>query len=145
MNNKINRAAFIYLEPNYNTVGDVEMFAQCGTCRMWTGEETKRCTILGKDFEVRAEDTCGLYVNGPINTSNGVMKSAYPDEVGFYRGLVTCKRCSYYDKNYSICNLFARLDMIPGFETDPYEVSPNGCCNGFLPNYKTEFKLSDFK
>lgn len=132
-NIKVDRSAFLYLEPEENSFGSETEFAQCSTCRMWTGEDTKRCTILGKDFEVLGTDTCGLYVNGENNTSGSILSSVIPKDAGFERREVRCENCNYYRPTDSVCKLFSRLNFIPGFEFDDAKVSPYGCCNANVP------------
>ena len=73
---KIKRDAFIYLDPK----GDKSKFAQCSTCRLWTGTG---CLILGKT-KVTADMTCNLYVNGEPQKDKAGKEEALmtPEEAG---------------------------------------------------------------
>jgi hypothetical protein len=119
----IDRSAFLYFDP----VGDRRHFAQCGTCRMFTGST---CTIHGPDLKVTAGDTCGLYVHGkPVPEEKGRERAAVTtEESGFERREVRCEHCVFYRD--ARCQLFIALNTaLPTlFALNP-RVSPYGCCN----------------
>lgn len=119
---KITRDAFLYLDPKLPRGA----FAQCETCRMWTG---KRCTILGPAVEVDAGDSCGLYVPGEPNTAGKVMKSLTPKEAGFVSRQVRCENCIAFDGKGK-CKLFMELNKkAPEFFNLTETVHRQGCCN----------------
>lgn len=139
-NYKIDRTAFLYLEPNEHTFGPKEEFAQCSTCGIFSGEDRKRCYILGKKFEVLPEDTCELYANGKPNESlsDQEYKSMSPDDAGWERRLVRCENCYWY--GLGKCGLFIKLNSeFPDIFDLDSSVSAFGCCNSNTPK-DAEFK-----
>src|SRR5689334_9403073 len=94
---KITRDAFLYLEPKEPK----DQFAQCGTCRMFTG---KSCSILGKT-KVTKDMSCGLYVHGPISPSlAGKEVASYTaKEAGLVNRAVRCENCRSFDNG--VCML----------------------------------------
>lgn len=133
---KINRDAFLYLSPNEKSYASPEDYTKCKTCTLWTGEDRKRCFILGKKLEVLGTDTCLYYCNGEpqIQLSGQEVESVTSKESGFYKELVQCKRCSYFNPLISRCKLFFILETeFPDeFDLDGSSVDKNACCNGFL-------------
>jgi hypothetical protein len=121
---RIKRDAFLYLDPK----GNEDKFAQCGTCRMWTGTG---CTILGKT-KVTAEMSCGLYVHGtPSKDKAGKEESLVtPEEAGLVTRQVRCENCRSFDKKNSVCMLFQSLNKKFPDKFDLEEkVNEYGCCN----------------
>jgi Pyruvate/2-oxoacid:ferredoxin oxidoreductase delta subunit len=123
---KIKRDAFVYLEPK----GDKEKFAQCATCRMFTGES---CSILGKT-KVTAEMSCTLYVHGKPSTGlKGKEVASYtPQEAGLVNRQVRCENCRSFSNG--VCLLYQSLNKSNPdlFQLDE-KVNPQGCCNAQMP------------
>ena len=123
---KLTREVFIYLNPK----GDKKKFAQCGTCRMFTGTG---CTILGKT-KITANMSCNFYVNGPPTTkAEGKEESIMsPKEVGLVDRQVRCENCRSF-KN-GICLLYQSLNQ---YDPDIYDLDEKvdslGCCNANKP------------
>lgn len=122
----IHRDAFLYMEP---APGDPQaaQFAQCGTCRDWTG---LGCRILGRHVTVLAGDSCGLYVRGrPRLEDAGLEEPLVSEEAaGFVRAQVRCQNCRFASApvgSRGTCRLFAQL----GLDAD---VALLGCCNGWV-------------
>ena|ERR1700675_1065293 len=128
---KIKRDAFIYLDPK----GNKDKFAQCSTCRMWTGPEGNTCSILGKT-KVTGDMSCDLYVNGSPSPSlkGKELPSLTPKEAGLVKREVRCENCRSFDSKTSSCMLFQSLNksLSDIFELDE-KVNPKGCCNGQMP------------
>ncbi len=126
---KITRDAFVYLEPKEPK----EQFAQCATCRMWTGKEGNTCSILGKT-KVTGDMSCTLYVHGkPSPSLKGKEVASYtPKEVGLVQRKVRCENCRSF-KN-GICMLFKSLNKSNPdiFQLDE-KVNAQGCCNAQMP------------
>jgi len=124
----LDRAIFLYMDPREK---DKNNFAQCKSCVMWTGEKGKTCVIHGKALHVRAQDTCGLYVNGPIHEDmiGKEMKLTVPKESGFEKKVVRCENCRYFEGK-SVCLFFRKLNKIPEMDLDE-KVHPKGCCNAW--------------
>jgi len=122
---KIDRSAFIYLEPK----GSGRDFAQCKTCFMFMpGKE--RCGIFGRDDRVIADASCGLYVKGEPSDDQEIRGSVTPKAAGYVEGQVRCENCSWYVNGE--CELFAMLSqrMPDAFDLDP-NVKAKGCCNAW--------------
>ncbi len=123
---KLKRDIFIYLDPK----GDGEKFAQCGTCRMFTG---KTCSILGKQ-KITPEMSCDYYVNGPI--SKGLLgkevASVTPKEAGLVNRQVRCENCRSFKDG--VCLLYQTLNKSNPdlFDLDE-KVNAQGCCNAQMP------------
>ena len=122
--NRIKRHAFIYMNPK----PPEKQFAQCGTCRDFTGT---KCKILGM-LEVRANDSCALYVHGKPDYGAKTQLLVSAEEAGFGKGSVRCENCKYFDAKESKCKLFDMLNNKLGnnFDLD-INVHRFGCCNGF--------------
>lgn len=128
---KINRDTFIYLDPK----GDKGKFAQCSTCRMWTGPEGNTCSILGKT-KVTGDMSCNLYVHGqPATSLKGKEVSSYtPKEAGLVQRQVRCENCRSFDSEKSSCMLFQSLNKsLPDYFQLEEKVNPKGCCNAQMP------------
>lgn len=139
---KITRVAFLYMAPTEDSYGDPDVFAHCQSCYSWMGKKRERCYILGKKLEVKADDTCALYVNGEpeIERAGNEKSLVSAEEAGFMKGPPQCKRCYWYA--IGLCGLFAKLNME---DPDHYDlkvsVKANACCNGFTPqdaNFENE-------
>jgi hypothetical protein len=129
--NKLTRETFIYLEPK----GDKEKFAQCSTCRMWTGEEGQTCSILGKT-RVTCEMSCNLYVHGkPSPSLKGKEIASYtPKEAGLVNRQIRCENCRSFDPKTSVCMLFQTLNKShPNMFQLEEKVNEHGCCNAQKP------------
>lgn len=121
----IKRDAFVYLEPK----GDGADFAQCGTCRDFDADRG-RCAILGPEFEVGADDSCGVYIEGRFQHPT-IRKLTTPEAVGFVRRKVRCENCKFGGK---ICKLYARLNhLAPGLFDLDEKIHPKACCNAQQP------------
>lgn len=127
---KIDRSAFIYLDPQ----GKKEEFAQCGTCVAFLPGK-KRCGYFGKNDEVVANASCGLYVHGKPHDDQPIINAVTPKEAGYVLGQVRCENCTWYVN--SKCELFEKLNQqLPDiFDCDP-AVDAQGCCNGWQPILK---------
>jgi hypothetical protein len=129
--NKLTREVFIYLEPK----GPKEKFAQCATCRMWTGEDGLTCSILGK-IKVTCEMSCNFYVYGkPSPNLKGKEVASYtPKEAGLVNRQVRCENCRSFDQKTSICMLFQSLNKSnPDLFQLEEKVNEYGCCNAQKP------------
>lgn len=138
---KIDRSAFLYLEPTDKSYGSPEKYAQCATCMMWTGEQNLTCTIHGdkETLEVGEGDTCGFYVNGmPMPSMAGKEHaSVRPQESGFERRQVRCENCRLFtpkEGDRGICEGYKLLneDSPDNFDMD-MDVAKHGCCNANVP------------
>lgn len=136
-NEKVDRSAFLYMEHREGSYGDPHIFAQCGSCLLFCGSKRNRCYILGKDLEVKAEHTCGLYTNGKPQEellSGNEIKSSTPKEAGFEKRAVRCENCAFFNPYLSACKLFFILDTeFPDTYNFGSIVSPTGCCDANLP------------
>lgn len=133
-NYKIDRSAFVYLEPDSSSYGDPHQYAQCITCTEWTGEERKRCLILGAKLEVLGADTCAIYANGKprVELAGTEVESMTPEAAGFERRAVRCENCYWYGAG--LCGLFAELNMkFPDIYDLQTTVKSTGCCNANTP------------
>lgn len=131
---RIKRESMLYMEPTKTSYGDPNDFAQCGSCFMFMGEKRNRCYILGKELEVKAKETCGLYVNGKpeIERAGTEKKMVSAEEAGYQKDTPNCKRCYWYA--FGMCGLFAKLNLEDPDHFDmKVPVSPNGCCDGWTP------------
>jgi len=139
---RLGRDAFLYLEPALNDPQRAQ-FAQCGTCRDFTGWH---CKIFGRGTIVVAGDSCGLYVRDhPEFAAAGQERPLVTlDAAGFVRAQVRCENCAFYavsDGNTSpttsnsrgTCTLFQHLSALlpPVFNLDP-SVAALGCCNAWM-------------
>ena len=128
---KIDRSAFLYMDSK----SPKEKFAQCGTCRLWTGAKHKSCLIHDPDIEITADMTCGLYVHGKVHPEWAGHEEALvtPEESGLARLKVRCENCRYGDKKRSVCTLFEMLNDTHGSKFDlDVDIDPYGCCNAFV-------------
>lgn len=126
---RLKRDAFLYLDPK----GEKNQFAQCSTCRMWTGKDSNTCSILGKT-KVTGDMSCGLYVYGkPSPSLAGKEVASYtPQEAGLVNREVRCENCRSYSNG--ICLLFQTLNKSNPdiFDLDE-KVNKHGCCNAQMP------------
>lgn len=138
----IERSAVLYLEPKKAEDGvenpiPPEAFSSCRSCMMWTGEAGLSCTIHGprETLEVRADDSCNLYVPGSSHTDVGgkETEAVAVTDSGFHRGLVQCCRCVSYDgppDGRGQCRLLRKLtERMPEDFAMPDDVASFGCCN----------------
>jgi hypothetical protein len=127
---KIKRDAFLYFDgkPPRN------MFAQCGTCVMFTDGG---CLIHDKKYKVTKDMTCCLYVHGePAPDLRGQEQPCVtPKESGLANLTVRCENCEYGGTH---CGLFMMLnDQLPDtFELDT-KIDSKGCCNAWTPKRKS--------
>jgi len=141
------REGFIYLEPKKRDRR--EMFAQCGSCRMFTphvdGLQGARCIIHGSRVEIGKDDSCGFWVDWPTpdgspnpevvsdhsrELAHIIPGSVKPEESGLVDDRVQCHRCTFFDSGESECGLFAELNHnMPDHFDLPTKVKPNACCN----------------
>jgi hypothetical protein len=123
---KIKRDAFIYLDPKGETVN----FAQCSTCRLWTGTG---CLLLGKT-KVTGDMSCSFYVSGePQRNLSGKEEALLtPKEAGLVTRKVRCENCRSFDGGQ--CMLFNTLNKkLPDIFDLEESVSSNACCNAQMP------------
>ena len=124
---KIGRWAFLYMEPS--DPGSAKDFAQCSTCQLFMPGK-KRCGIFGPDDVVKANASCGLYLQGKPHDDQPIQAIVSPEAAGYVEGKVRCENCSWYDDG--ICGLFADLDeKMPDTFDLGSTVSPKGCCNAW--------------
>ena len=141
---KLDRSVFLYSEPTDKTYGKPEDYAQCKSCFIFTGEERKRCYVLGKKLEVEGVDTCAQYINGEPHTefAGKEYEALTPKEAGFEKRLVQCHRCYWYT-DFGLCGFFAKLNLkYPEIFDLKTSVNNHGCCNAQTP-IGTEFKKED--
>lgn len=123
---KITRESFTYLDPT----GDKSKFAQCGTCRMFTGTG---CTILGKT-KVTAEMSCNFYVHGePAKDKEGKEEALLTSkEAGLVNRQVRCENCRSFSNG--VCLLYQALNKKnPDIFNLDEKVDKQGCCNAQMP------------
>jgi hypothetical protein len=135
---KVNRSAFIYMEPRGK---NINKFAQCATCNMWTGAKHNTCTVMGPHVEVKGSMSCALYANGePMPEAAGhEMISTTPEEAGLIDTKVRCENCKYVDAKNFKCQLFAQLNRrVPQIFNLNESVHPKACCNAFMPHPKSD-------
>lgn len=123
---KIQRDAFIYLEPTYATTK--ETFAQCGSCALFN-RDNSLCLIM--DIGVVAGGSCDFYLEGPQRFDEAYALVT-PFEAGYVERQVRCENCAYAMSGR--CGLYLQLNsMFPDiFDLDP-RISPYGCCNANTP------------
>lgn len=93
---------------------------RCDGCAMWTKEE--RCVLFKADKVVKADDICGLWVDGKPETFGTECKDLVdPDNVEFGKGKTNCGNCAYGSGDN--CGHPA----LDGFAID----NENGCCNAW--------------
>ena len=123
--NKLDTSAFIYLDPKGKD------FAQCSTCNNFLPNK-KRCSIFGKNDEVVANASCGLYVHGQPHDDQKIISAVTPKEAGYVLGQVRCENCSWFNTEKSTCGLF---DLLNKADKDVFDmninVKPKGCCNAW--------------
>jgi len=127
---KVERDAFLYLDHK----GDPKMFAQCGSCMMFTGST---CTIHGPKVKITGDMSCGYYVHGkPMPDEKGhEMKSVTPAESGLVKRQVRCENCSHVDYENKKCKLYSALNRLDPYKFNLMEdIDLNGCCNAQTPS-----------
>lgn len=128
----ITRDSFLYLEAK--DPKNVDQFAQCGTCMMFTGNANETCTIHGPDEKIVSDGSCGLYVEGdPMPDEAGhEMASVTKEESGYVERQVRCENCRVFEMDGTACTLYDNLNAMKHglfkFELDS-KVDPKGCCN----------------
>ena len=123
----IGRWAFLYLEPK-DPAGSKD-FAQCKTCQLFMPGK-KSCGIFGPDDVVKANASCGLYLQGKPHDDQPMQEIVTPEAAGYVEGAVRCENCSWYKDGQ--CDLFAQLDKaMPDTFKLGSTVSPKGCCNAW--------------
>lgn len=126
---RVTRDAFVYMDP----VGDADHFAECQTCRSWTG---KSCVLFEKGNSVQPTGSCGLYQHGKgdPNRHGKEMGVVTREEAGYTDGPVRCENCAFFDDDESYCELFERLNegWPDVFDLDR-KVKARGCCNAQVP------------
>ncbi len=161
MSEKIERDAFLYLEPHQDDLE--EDFAQCGPCRMFVPEKSlpgftgSRCIIHGSSVEIDEDDSCGFMLPWP--TADGkpnaeVVKdhaaelakmipgSVTSEESGLVSRRVQCHRCKFpTDAKITTCGLYVTLNKkLPEvFALDP-TIKRHACCNAQMPKPATDSK-----
>jgi hypothetical protein len=121
---KIKRDAFLYMNPK----PPQNSFAQCGTCRQFTGTG---CLILG-DTKITKDMACGLYTRGRPQLHMKGREEALvpPKEAGLVNFQVRCENCKY---GGSDCQLYEMLnDQLPETFDLETKIDPKGCCNAFV-------------
>ncbi len=125
---KITRDAFIYLDSDE---GD---FAQCGRCWQFNAEKG-RCCILGPDFEVDADDSCCLFVEGSWVEGQPLVERISPEDAGFVEREVRCENCEYGGTGE--CQLYKMLnEKFPDVFQLETSISAKACCNAQTPKQK---------
>jgi hypothetical protein len=124
---KIGRWAFIYLEPK--TPEMAKDFAQCSSCQLFLPGK-QRCAIFSYTDVVKANASCGLYINGKPHDNQKIQSQVTPEQAGYVEAQVRCENCSWYKSG--TCDLFATLDKtLPDTFELGSTVSPKGCCNAW--------------
>lgn len=127
---KVTRQAFSYLLPK----GDKDNFAQCSTCRLWTGKEHNTCGILGSET-VTESMSCNYYQHGQPNPelAGKEKRILTPKQAGLVDRKVRCENCAFFDKD-GYCELYEKLNEAypEAFDLDK-TVDPKGCCNFQTP------------
>jgi len=136
---KIDRSAFLYLDPK----GNKDTFAQCSTCLLWCGEAKQLCAIHGDKVRVRGTASCGFYIHGSPRPEQTVAKIVTPAESGLVDRKVRCENCQYFDTDDSDCDLFKELnEEFPELFYLEEKVDKHGCCNANEPIRKIGVKES---
>lgn len=133
---KQNRSVFLYIEPGDELDAVDDDFAQCATCRLWTGDEHETCMILGKDFNVPGSASCNVYIKEhPHPDWHGHEEALVkPEDVGYVNRPVRCENCVAFKAGKAergTCEFFHMLNQkLPdAFDLDE-DVHSYGCCNG---------------
>lgn len=117
------RAVFLYSEPK----GEVENYAQCATCFLWTGPA---CLIHGKEVQVTGDMTCCYYVQGnPQKEMQGKeFISVTPKESALQKRAVRCENCQYFSKG--ACGWFKMVnEAFPDLFNLDVSVKEKACCS----------------
>lgn len=124
---KLDRSAFIYLEQ----IKPTAQFAQCVTCSLFLpGRE--RCAIFGKDDVVKANASCGMYIQGSPSDDQEIRGVVAPEEAGYVEEQVRCENCIWFNVEPSTCGLFEDLNRAMPDAWDLEEkVLAKACCNGW--------------
>ena len=131
--NKITRDAFLYLEPKEGSYKP-DKYAQCESCMMFSGSKHETCGIHGKASKIKAEGSCGFYVNGEPDEMmhDHSMPLVTKKESGYVERRVRCENCAYGDSDELECGLYKLLNSFPNFKLD-VNIKAKGCCNANTP------------
>lgn len=128
-NAKLDRSAFLYLEQIVPTT----QFAQCATCSLFLPGK-QRCAIFGEDDVVKANASCGLYIQGVPSDDQEIRGVVTPEQAGYVNGQVRCQNCLWYNAEPSTCGLFEDLNKaMPSVWDLEEKVLAKACCNGWQP------------
>lgn len=127
-------SAFTYMEPDRKSYGSHKLFAQCATCRDWTGRKDERCRIHGPKARATWDTTCTLYVNGEPAIGAKTLPMVTVKESGAEKRQVRCENCFYFHRKTKICKLFWFLNQaMKGYAKLREKVHPFGCCDANVP------------
>lgn len=137
---KIDRSAFLYLEPTNDSSGPNNEFAQCSSC-IFLNTKAERCHIHSSDTPIDGDDSCGFYLNGPTDQdfSSLSLPTLSPEESGLVKHKVRCGNCISYNPKVrdGICNLYSKLNKeLPTIFDLDENVSKFACCNAQKPKNK---------
>jgi hypothetical protein len=97
----------------------------------------KLCSILGKDVEIDADDSCGFYTpGGPAKESelDHVSVAVTPKEAGLVKDTQTrCENCAYGGE--ANC----------GHPALGFPIQATGCCNAFTVKSKGNGKAAGYR
>ncbi len=126
-NAKLTQSSFIYLEQIVPTT----QFAQCATCSLFLPGK-QRCGIFGKDDVVKANASCGLYIQGAPNDDQEITGVVTPEQAGYVDGQVRCENCLWFNPEPSTCGLFEDLNKaMPEVWALEEKVKAKACCNAW--------------
>ena len=128
---RVTRDAFLFMRSRKPQ----KDFAQCASCSHFIRGK-KQCEWFSESDEVKADDSCGLYVPGE-NSTGKPLALVSPKEAGFVDRKVQCRNCRFFDPNdepQTHCDLFSQLNLLlPNvFDLDRY-VDEHDCCNAQTP------------
>ena len=122
---KIDRSAFLYLSPP----AGLKDHAQCSSCQFWLPGK-KRCGLFDNKFEVIANASCGLYVQGKPDDDQPIQNVVTPAEAGYVEGQVRCENCKWIEGK--TCTLFDKINKLaPKIFKMDVKVENRGCCNAW--------------
>ncbi|MDE2103513.1 MAG: hypothetical protein KGL39_40105, partial [Patescibacteria group bacterium] len=128
---RLTRDALGYVEPLPGQ--DTADFAQCASCRMWTG---RTCLNFGPKDRVRALGSCDNYVFGDPRPEMRGQESegTTPEQAGYVERPVRCQNCLYAEDEARKCGLYDRLNSaLPELYNLDVKVGPHACCNNQTP------------
>lgn len=124
---RLDRSAFIYLEQIVPTV----QFAQCATCSLFLPDR-ERCAIFSKDDVVKANASCGLYIQGLPSDDQEIRGVVTPEAAGYVDGQVRCENCIWFNREPGTCGLFEDLNAkMPDVWDLDEKVMAKACCNAW--------------